>query len=404
MRPHRHLFGLLGLLAVVLVSAAPSAGAVAVHQDFRMPPSGKFTIVGHGYGHGHGMSQYGAQGAALKGLTRRQILEFYYPGTKVATFRGNIAVLITSDTTRDVQVLAQKDLKVRDRGTGKVYVLPARKKVTRWRLTVSHRRAVVQYRNATGWHHWTTPDGRKRLTGDGEFRAPSHRLTLVTPSGRKVLRGTLRAASPTPGSADRDTVNVLPIDDYVKGVVAAEMPALWKPAAVRAQAVAARTYALFERAANLHRWYQICDTTACQVYGGVASEHPAGNDAVRRTAGEYLNWHGKPAFTQFSASDGGWTSAGSQPYLSHRLDPYDRFAGNPVHTWSVKATAGPLQHRYPRIGKLRRITVTQREGGGQWQGRAWAVTLHGTKHSVNISGSDFQAAYGLRSTWFWLSR
>ena len=63
-------------------------------------------------------------------------------------------------------------------------------------------------------------------------------------------------------------MNVLRLDDYVKGVVPREMPASWPPAAVRAQAVAARTYAAFDRAAHPTRYYDTCDTTSCQVYGG----------------------------------------------------------------------------------------------------------------------------------------
>ncbi|WP_310964450.1 SpoIID/LytB domain-containing protein [Nocardioides terrisoli] len=399
-RPFRALLA----APLLLVLAAPPAGAVSVDQTFKVPASGRFTINGHGFGHGHGMSQYGAQGAALQGLGYRKIVKFYYPGTRFSTYSGNIAVLITSDTTRDVQVRVRPGLRVKDRGTGTVYRLPTRTGVKKWRLKISQRRTWVQFHNSTGWHTWRLPNGRWRLVGDGEFSSPAHLLTLVTPSGPKVLRGTLRGASAAPAGAVSDTVNVLPIDDYVQGVVAAEMPASWRPAALKAQAVAARTYALFERAANLNSWYQICDTTACQVYGGVASEYSTTNAAVRDTAGRYLSWHGQPAFTQFSASSGGWTSAGSQPYLPHQQDPYDGFSGNGVHTWSVRVSAAPLERRYPSIGTLRRVTVTQREGGGQWQGRVWAITLRGSKGSARISGTDLQSVYRLRSTWFQLGR
>ena len=69
---------------------------------------------------------------------------------------------------------------------------------------------------------------------------------------------------------------MLTLESYLKGVVPLEMPATWTPAAVRAQAVAARTYAAYERA---HRTGPMCDTTSCQVYGGYAAEHP---DVQRR--------------------------------------------------------------------------------------------------------------------------
>ena len=72
-------------LAVPLLSSP--TGAVSVSESFTVPATGSFTIVGHGFGHGHGMSQYGANGAARKGLKHEDILSFYYPGTAIATDR-----------------------------------------------------------------------------------------------------------------------------------------------------------------------------------------------------------------------------------------------------------------------------------------------------------------------------
>ena len=152
------------------------------------------------------------------------------------------------------------------------------------------------------------------------------------------------------------------------------MPALWSKAAVRAQAVAARTYAAYERD---HRTGPLCDTTSCQVYGGYDQEHPASNDAVDATAHLALMHKGAPAFTQFSSSSGGWTSAGSMPYLPAKADPYDGWAGNPVHSWSNRVSDALIEAKWPGIGNLNRITVTQRDGNGEWGGRVGSVTLVG---------------------------
>jgi SpoIID/LytB domain protein len=373
---------------------------VSTDQSFTVPAGGAFTIAGHGFGHGHGLSQYGAEGAALQGLHYRKILAFYYPGTTMhmASADATISVLISEDTTRDLQVLAQSGLSVTDESTGTTYALPAISGATRWRLNVSKGRTVVGY-YTTAWHRYH-PGGLAALGGDGEFAAPSGILTLVTPSGQEQLRGVLRAASPSPGSTDRETVNIVPLDAYVQGVVAREMPASWETPALKAQAVAARTYALFEASESDGRPYDICDTSACQVYGGVAAEQTSTDAAVTATAGEYLAYGGAPAFTQFASSDGGWTSAGSQSYLPHKADPYDDYSANPVHSWSLQAKASVLQQRYPKIGSLRTIVITQREGGGQWKGRVLGLTLIGAKGSVKITGTDMEAAYGLRSTWF----
>ena len=153
---------------------------------------------------------------------------------------------------------------------------------------------------------------------------------------------------PSRRSTSRDTVNVVSMNGYVKGVVPYEMPALWKPEAVRAQAVAARTYASWSRAQNPDRYYQICDTTSCQVYRGVNGEHPASNKATTATGRKILTYDGEPAFSQFSASSGGWTVAGSVPYLRAKKDPYDDWAGNSNHDWSVTLTPGRSSGPTPR--------------------------------------------------------
>jgi peptidoglycan hydrolase-like amidase len=102
------------------------------------------------------------------------------------------------------------------------------------------------------------------------------------------------------------------------------------------------------------------------VDGGVSSEDPRGNTAVRATARQILTYQGRPAFTQFSASNGGWTAAGSVPYMPAEADPYDDWAGNYVHSWSVTVDAGRLERSYPSLGTLQRIQVTSRDGNGDW--------------------------------------
>jgi len=190
------------------------------------------------------------------------------------------------------------------------------------------------------------------------------------------------------------------MDQYVMGVVPSEMPASWHMEAVKSQAVAARTYATWSRAQKMRGHFQICDTTACQVYGGVDNEHPRGNEAVAATRRQILSHGGRPAFTQFSASSGGWTSAGSVPYLAARQDPYDDWEGNTVHDWTATIDADRLERSYPSIGALRRVHVTSRDGNGEWQGRVQSLVLDGTEGSRTLSGDDFRWAFGLRSTWF----
>ena len=390
--------GVLGSVAAVLLGAVGSqAPAVTVDQSYWIPARAHVTVRGHGYGHGHGMSQYGAYGAARQGLTVDQILAFYYPSTTLSSRGGRIRVLVTGDTTDDLVVSPAPGLTVRDRGDRTTYPLPDIEGLTRWRLGVADGQTVVDYLTDT-WHRWR-PEGKKPFVGDGQFKADGP-LTLWTPAGAKTFRGKLRAAAPTPGSTKRDTLNVLPLDDYVKGVIPYEMPSTWHPEAVKAQAVAARTYAAWTRAQYRKRYYQICDTTSCQVYGGMAGEQPAANAAVDATAGQVLLHDGTPAFTQFSSSSGGWTAAGTLPYLPAQEDPYDAHDANPNHDWTVVVDARRLEKAYPAIGTLRRIRVTSRDGNGEWSGRVRTLQLDGSRADRTISGDSFRWALGLKSTWF----
>jgi SpoIID/LytB domain protein len=372
-----------------LAAVVPQAAAA---DTWRVPANARVVVKGHGYGHGHGMSQYGAEGAARSGLNYRQIARFYYPGTDWGTVGGRVEVLISSDTTGDVVVLSRAGLRVREVG-GQQWTLPDNG-AARWRLLAGRgSRTVVAYRDGV-WKRW------KVLTGAAEFHAGGAPVALVTPQGTRHYRGRIRAAVPAGQPTARDTVNVLSLHHYLRGVVPLEMPALWSPAAVQAQAVAARTYAAYERAHPRASHYQICDTTSCQVYGGYDAEHPATNAAINATRGEALLFGGAPAFTQFASSSGGWTAAGSVPYLRAQADPYDDWPGNPVHTWSVSFTDNQVERAFPRIGNLRRLTISDRTGDGQWGGRVGSLRLVGSKATITVSGDSARSALGLRSTWF----
>lgn len=397
--------GVLGGVAI-----APAEANVSVHEVYTIPTSGpnagEITILWRGSGHGHGLSQYGAQAAAQRGLTAASILDFYYPGTSRATTSGTIRVLLTAAPRDDLQVQPTSSLTVVDTGKGNAsYALPTTiggVAVKQWRLGVNAQgKAVVSYLKSS----WTA---YRTLVGDGEFVDTSlGYVTLLNPTAKRYA-GALLAASASHGDLHRATVNVVDLERYVEGVVPTEMSPSWPAAALQAQAIAARTYALFERAARTGSYYDICDTSMCQVYGGLGSTAAASNTAVMATKGIYLSYGARPAFTQFSASNGGWESYGGYPYLPSKADPYTPTAEQVYgrsYSWSKPAVAvAPLENAYPSIGTLRSVVITSREGGtgATWQGRVMSMTLNGTTGSVPITGSRFAALYGLSSTWFTL--
>lgn len=374
-----------GLLAAALVAAPARA------DTFPVPGSATVTVSGHGFGHGYGMSQWGAQGAGLQGLGQRQILDFYYPGTSVATSGGAISVLISADTSADVVVSAVKGLRVKSLGKKKTYpVARLRPGATAWRLNPKGANTEVGYRTDR-WRVLT------KFKGDAQFSAAGGPLTLRAGGQRTAYRGALR-------STRGDTVNVLPLESYLRGVVPLEVPATWTPAAVQAQSVAARTYAAYERAnAGSARHFQVYDTTRSQVYGGADAEHPASDAAIRATRKQILTYDGAPAFTQFSSSNGGWSSAGSKPYLVARADPYDGAGGNPNSSWSVAVSDATLERLWPQIGNLTGLDIPVRDGNGDFGGRADSVVLTGSAGSVTVSGEDFRFRVGLKSDYFTFS-
>ena len=359
-----------------------------------VPERAWVVLRGHGWGHGHGMSQYGAGAAAEAGRTWREILDFYYPGTDTGPAGGEVRVLLTADSTPDLVVRHQPGLTLLD-GAGGAAVLPGG--VTdQWRITPTATGSVLQRRTTRGGVvRWRTE--RPVPVGAG-FTAGGAPVVLVTPAGEAGYRGRLLSV---PGSEARDTVNVLGLEDYVRGVVTREMPASWPAEAIAAQAVAARTYAVRARAGAAGRAYDVCDTTACQVYGGAAGETAAGSAAVSATAGTVLTWQGAPALTMYSSSNGGRSlGVDGIPYLVDQRDPWDDWAPNPNHTWMRRIADSTLESRWPAVGELTGVRVLAREGGGEWGGRVLGVRLVGTGGTVTVPAAELKAALELKERWF----
>ncbi len=377
----------LGIVAALLAlpSAAVADTSVVVPADVT-----SVTVRGSGFGHGHGMSQYGAKVAAERGLDHRRILAFYYPGTSVGQASGKIRVLLSH--SKKLVVKARPGLTVRVVGGKRWKVSKAKPKAARtakkWRavpVSASHTR--ISYRTAKKWRTF------KKVRGEVQFSA-SGPMKLKAGADSGTFRGVLRSARPAPGSRDRDIVNVVPLEAYLRGVVPAEMPALWAPQAVNAQAVAARSYAVYERTSTNRGYFDVYDTTMSQVYAGTAVEHPASDRAIKATRGEIRTYQGRPAITQFSSSNGGWMLANSSvPYLVSKKDPYD-----PATPWQVSIPAETWAARFGSTWPLASITVRTYPAAGSWVD---TVTLTGTDGRTNtISGTAFRSWAGLRSSAF----
>ena len=380
----------LGLVGAVSLTAPTTAAA-----DPATPPrSGKFVVTGAGFGHGWGMSQYGAYGAARQGLSWQRILAFYYPRTTRGTLpkTGTIRVWVTSDSDSNLTFKPASGARISD-GSRSV-TLPTGSAYATWRISRSGSGYQLSHKSSGG--SWRT---RGTGLGSGTWRVTSSAglLRLVLPSGStRDYRGSLALVKR--GSGGR-TVNTVTMENYVRAVVPSEMPTSWHPNAVRAQAVAARTYAAFLRArASSGTGYDICDTTACQVYRGENNETADGDAAVRATAHVIMTYQGKPAFTQFSSANGGQITTGAYPYQIAQRDPYDGLVKS--QSWSRAISTSTVRKAFGSVGSVRKIKITKRDGYGRWGGRVTSMQIIGSKKTVTISGNRFKRAFGLRSEYF----
>jgi SpoIID/LytB domain protein len=394
------------LLATGLTVPATASTATR-HEVYPVPPGGVFTIYGHGFGHGRGMSQWGAYGAAkVAQLSANQILHFYYPHTTLATksTKRTIRVFLSAvgaSSTRHVQVVPATGLAVTPAG-GVAKVLPTddghAHPVTAWRLVPSAGKLNLKGRWQGRWHV-VTPG----LAQPAAFTDSAGEVSVVEPAG-----GTARKTVPYRGAIYAEiqngvleAVNLVNLELYLRSVVPAEMPATWSAAALQAQAVAARTYALRGILNPKAPWFDVFGDTRDQAYGGVGSETKKTTKAIHNTAGEVIvDADRVPILAQYSSSDGGWTVSGGTNYLPARSDPYDGAVPNTSHSWITTLPAARIAATYPSVGAVRSLLITGRDGHGVWGGRVTAISIIGTKRTLVLAGSTFQAAFGLRSPWF----
>lgn len=396
--------GIVALACAALTLAPPLARPAEARELYVVPPSGVWTINGAGFGHGIGLSQWGAQGAALRGLSHSQILHFYYPGTNLGYIGSpTIRVQLTAYAGPAIVFGAygSEQLVARDIGRGVSEALP---RFVRYRLTLDASAMFLDGLTGGGWQRIPF-NGGQAIIGPLDVAGPSGTWVYspdLSGAGRQYW-GALRLLRTGPGSAQ--AVNVLSMDAYLKFVVPREVPASWHVNALRAQAVAARSYA--RAVFNPGAAWDICDTTSCQVYGGRAVaapggaitwlEHPATSAAVDATGGVVVAYRNAVAFTQYSSSNGGYSVAGSRPYLVAQPDPYSGLApGDPASRWRTQLSAVMLAQHCPPGGSLASFEVTGRDGRGPFGGRITALQVNCTTGSRTITGAS-ALRFGMRS-------
>jgi stage II sporulation protein D len=360
----------LVVLAAALAAGSARAASVCTGSCYAAPAgSGAlFLFSGHGWGHGVGMSQYGAYGYAQHGSTYQQILAHYYPGTTLGPAPVSTIRVLLADKRKTLTISSELPFSVRD-GTGKSHALAA---------------GAITLRPALAIGGKALPPPLTFVPGKG---AP---LTLARPyRGRllvDVVDGKLRA------------IDIVGLEQYLYGVVPSEMPSSWAPEALKAQAVAARSYALATRAVGAP--FDVYSDTRSQLYLGVARESASTTAAVNATRRQVVLYGGSVATTYFSSTSGGKTESSQSwtgtavPYLVSVADPYDDIS--PYHSWGpVPLTARSIVKALKLPGAILDATTTPSATG-----RVAQLTFATPFAPVTITATKLRGAVGLRSTWF----
>ena len=401
-------FALAAVAALVLAALGPALRISTVSAD-GVPGLPDVTFFGRGYGHGVGMSQYGARGRALAGQLSAEILAHYYPKTTpgarsiVTTVR---VLLLTGFAATAAKPLTVVGLVGGWTIDGIATTFPANARLT---LTPSAPGAttwVLRVRSSAGAALAT-----KTVSGDVYVRPvnTSSVLQLVSkPTTTNIYRGSFRIRLTTTALV----ANHIAIERYLRSVVPLEMPSTWPIEALKAQAIAARSYALY-RVHPTTGLFDVYDDTRSQVYRGKKVETSATNLAVSSTAGRVLLSGTSLVNALFHSADGGWTEhnenvfvgstgsivAGPLPYLRGSSDrapdgtSYDK--ASPYATWKTAtytaAALSTILARDPRtnVGLLTGLDLSRRGVSG----RLISVTLTGDLGTRTVSGGVFRTAF-----------
>jgi stage II sporulation protein D len=360
-----------------------------------------FTFTGDGWGHRIGMSQYGARGMAQDGKNYEQILKHYYQGIKLGTRED-----------RDVRVMLSPSeiFSIEPNSNYKLYNADNNEEVSftgKLEFSQKSNKVVVKVND----QEITSDKGfeLKATNNSNDTFAAVSQVTQGTSTVDAQYRGSFIIGV---GNNQPTLTNELKMEDYLRGVVPNEMPASWNLEALKAQAIAARTYAHVQVNSNSGT---LVDTVADQVYKGKAtrahsdvswqaSEYSRSDDAIKQTVGEVaLDNNNILINAVFHASSGGhtensenvWTSSVS--YLKGVDDSYDT-ATSPFNNWQVivpNATIARAVFGTTDI-MVENIQITKRTDAGSVQ-EVKVTGKHkstGKAHSVVLPSGN---ADGLRS-------
>jgi stage II sporulation protein D len=403
---------------VTLTSELETGGARLAIGDPTGFHLGGFLFRGHGNGHGLGMSQWGARGRAAAGQDDRKILGTYYTGARVESrdTSGSVRVALTDDpidlarpwprlfgplpfvagpVTVDglpqLQVGPGSALGFDTNTNNQAVVFTLAADGTRGSPVVISRPLSIRAAGPAGIR-----TNLMQVMG-GDFRSGAEQrrydgVLQIIPKGRATVL----------------PVNVLPLEEYLKGVVPAEMPPYWGVEALKAQAIAGRTFAI--RKLGSGGDFDLRASESDQAYSGLTDQRPDSTAAVEGTRGQVLTYQGQLITAFYMASDGGHTESSEYRfvgwdhgpqlrsrlgYLSGIADSFDHAPAWQVGPFTIAGAATILRDAGHDLGdRLLGIDVLQKDPSGRLVG----VRLRGSSRSVEVSGPTLRAWFGLPDT------
>ena len=430
------------LLSVLLVPPVPSQwrgpGALRPAAGQIPAPFTVVTVKGKGFGHGVGMAQDGIYSMGRANKSTGDMLAAFYPGTTIGKKGGLVRVVVSAAAGSEATLTFPNGGRIDAEGESRGFPVQA-SPGEHIRVAFENGRYVVGPTPAgegggssgSGTTTTTAPEGGTTTSttepattttqppitvpttaapsppGRGTYAAqasqpssagplrasPAGGGTIGLASGRRY-RGVIEVKS---DAAALRLINAVDVETYLKGMGEVR-DGSWPAAALRAQAIAARTYAL--RAMSFGG--EICADQRCQVYLGAQAEYAAMNKAVADTAGQVVMHKGKLASTVYSANGGGHsatreegfgTEGQAYPYL--RAAPY--LTRDPL-PWTERVSVQDVATALGYTGELTDVRVA-RQGPS---GRALAIHLEGSAGRLEVTGRVFDARLGLKSTLFTL--
>ncbi|MED2970920.1 SpoIID/LytB domain-containing protein [Fictibacillus sp. B-59209] len=335
-----------------------------------------YSFSGKGWGHAVGMTQWGALGMAQKGFGYHDILKYYYTGVdfkKIDTSKQNIRVCLSKEKA-SVDLNGTGSYSIQDM-QGNVLFEPAAQTPT----------------------NVTVEDGEFLLTNGDETAYIDQPFKVVSVKGKYLshkkmnYNGVLEVSFSDNKKKRINVINRLNVETYLQGVVPSEVSSKWHPEAIKAQTLAARTYAL-KHLSPAGKW-DVYDTVDSQVYKGVGQEAANVNAIINgETKGEVITYKGALINAYFSASAGGYTVGSGfvwstdLPYLVGKPDPYDqsKYAKN---WWTYELSFEEISKRAAsfNIGEVVDIKIVEKK-----YTRPTKVRITGFNGTIEVSGSAFR--------------